>query len=192
MESILNRYTEKGLSSCFVISRTGDIAVARDAEGKKDQLMQMALVVFETISAIGEIKVDAIEIVGASRGLIMQLGEESLLGSLFENREGVVIEELWTLLEDIKKRPVAPVAERKQQLLEAATLEKMKLIMADYLGDFTERIYNNQLKSQRINTEELSAKDMHRLIATLTKAASMIIGPTKSRDMRDKLLGLLR
>lgn len=192
MESILNRYTEKGLSSCFVISRTGDIAVARDAEGKKDQLMQMALVVFETISAIGEIKVDKIEIVGESRGLIMQLGEESLLGSLFENREGVVIKELWMLLEDIKKRPVAAVGERKQQLLEAATLEKMKLVIANYLGDFTERIYTNQLKSHGITTEEISVKDIRRLIATLTKAASMIIGPTKSRDMRDKLLALLK
>lgn len=192
MESILNRYAEKGLSSCFVISRTGDIAVARDAEGKKDQLLQMALVVFETINAIGEIKVDKMEIVGESRGLIMQLGEESLLGSLFENREGVVIEELWTLLEDIKKRPVASVGERKQELLEAAMLEKMKLIMADYLGDFTERIYNIQLKSQDIHTEELYAKDIRRLIAALTKAASMIIGPTKSRDMRNKLLALLK
>jgi len=194
MESILNRYAEKGLSSCFVISRTGDIAIARDAEGKKEQLTQMALVVFETISAIGEIKVDKIEIVGESRGLIMQLGEESLLGSLFENGEGVVIEELWTLLEDIKKRPAASVGERKPELLEAATLEKMKLIMADYLGDFTERIYNNQLKTHGISStvEELSPKDIRRLIATLTKAASMIIGPTKSRDMRNKLLELLR
>ena len=124
----------------------------------------------------------------------MQLGEESLLGSLFENGEGVVIEELWTLLEDIKKRPAASVGERKPELLEAATLEKMKLIMADYLGDFTERIYNNQLKTHGISStvEELSPKDIRRLIATLTKAASMIIGPTKSRDMRNKLLELLR
>jgi hypothetical protein len=192
MESVLNQYAEKGLSSCFVISRTGDIAVARDAEGKKDQLMQMALVVFETIGAIGEVKIDKIEIVGDSRGLIMQLGEESLLGSLFENREGVIIEELWMLLEDIKSRPAAAVGERTQEILDAALLGKMKRIMADYLGDFTDRIYKNQLKAQGITVEELSPKDVHRLIATVTKAASMIIGPTKSREMRNKLLNLLK
>jgi hypothetical protein len=193
MEDILNRYVEKGLSSCFAISRTGDIAVSRDAGKKKDQFMQMALVVFETISAIGEIKIDQMEIRGESRGLIMHLGEETLLGSLFENRDGVVVEELWTLLGEIAKRPTPATGERKQARLETAILDKIKVIMADYLGDFTERIYNNQLKSHGISSqvEELSPKDVRLLVATLTKAASMIIGPTKSRDMRNKLLELL-
>jgi len=192
MESILNRYKERGLSSCFVISRSGDIAVTHAAEGKKDQLVQMALVVFETISAVGEIKVDRIELVGESRGLIMQLGEERLVGSLFETDEDISVEERWTLLEDIKERPAAPVEEPKRELLDAGILERMKRIIVDYLGDFTERIFNNQIKSHGIKVEELSPNDVRRLIATLTKAASMIIGPTKSRHMRNKLLELLK
>lgn len=192
MESILNRYKERGLSSCFVISRSGDIAVTHAAEGKKDQLVQMALVVFETISAVGEIKVDRIELVGESRGLIMQLVEERLVGSLFETDEDISVEERWTLLEDIKERPAAPVEEPKRELLDAGILERMKRIIVDYLGDFTERIFNNQIKSHGIKVEELSPNDVRRLIATLTKAASMIIGPTKSRHMRNKLLELLK
>lgn len=192
MESILNRYKERGLSSCFVISRSGDIAVTRAAEGKKDQLVQMALVVFETISAVGEIKVDKIELVGESRGLIMQLSEERLVGNFFEADEGISVEERWTLLEDIKERPAASVEEPRRELLDAGILEKMKHITVDYLGDFTERIFNNQIKSHGIKVEELSPNDVRRLIATLTKAASMIIGPTKSRHMRNKLLELLK
>ncbi len=192
MESILNRYTERGLSSCFVISRSGDIAVTRAAEEKKDQLVQMALVVFETISAVGEIKVDKIELVGESRGLIMQLSEERLVGNFFEADEGISVEERWTLLEDIKERPAASVEEPRRELLDAGILEKMKHITVDYLGDFTERIFNNQIKSHGIKVEELSPNDVRRLIATLTKAASMIIGPTKSRHMRNKLLELLK
>lgn len=194
MDNTLNQYEAQGLTSCFVISRTGDIAVAQSAEEKKNDLAQMAMIVFETLGAIGEIKIDRIEILGDTKGLIMELGEESLLGSLFENREGVAISELWDLLDSLKKRPGAPAKapERKRQRLEASTLEKAKEIMKDYLGDFTERIYKNQLKSQRINVDELYADDMRRLVATLAKAASMIIGPTKSRDMRNKLLKLLR
>lgn len=191
---MLNQYEAQGLTSCFVISRTGDIAVAQSAEEKKNELAQMAMIIFETLSAIGEIKIDRIEILGDTKGLIMELGEESLLGSLFENREGVAISELWNLLDSLKKRPRAPVEvpERRRQRLEASILEKAKEIMKNYLGDFTERIYKNQLKSQRINADELYVDDMRRLIATLSKAASMIIGPTKSREMRNKLLKLLR
>ena len=141
--------------SCFVISRTGDIAVAQSAEEKKNELAQMAMIIFETLSAIGEIKIERIEILGDTKGLIMELGEESLLGSLFENREGVAISELWNLLDRLKKRPRAPAEgpERRRQRLEASTLEKVKEIMKNYLGDFTERIYKNQLKSQRINAD---------------------------------------
>lgn len=194
MDTILNQYEAQGLTSCFAISRAGDIAVAQSAEEKKNELAQMAVIVFETLSAIGEIKIDKIEIIGDTRGLIMELGEESLLGSLFENREGVVVNELWSLLDNLKKRRGAPAEgpERRRQRLKASTLEQAKEIMHNYLGDFTERIYKNQLKSQRINADELYADDMRRLIATLSKAASMIIGPTKSREMRNKLLNLLR
>ncbi len=194
MDTILNQYEAQGLTSCFAISRAGDIAVAQSAEEKKNELAQMAVIVFETLSAIGEIKIDKIEIIGDTRGLIMELGEESLLGSLFENREGVVVNELWSLLDNLKKRRGAPAEgpERMRQRLKASTLEQAKEIMHNYLGDFTERIYKNQLKSQRINADELYADDMRRLIATLSKAASMIIGPTKSREMRNKLLNLLR
>ena len=68
----------------------------------------------------------------------------------------------------------------------------MKDAMKDYLGDFTERIFKNQLKAQRIKVEELYDTDARRLVFALGKAAGMIIGPSKGRDMTNKLLELLK
>ena len=68
----------------------------------------------------------------------------------------------------------------------------MKDTMKDYLGDFTGRIFKNQLKAQRIKVEELYDDDARRLVFALGKAAGMIIGPSKGRDMTNKLLEILK
>jgi hypothetical protein len=64
--------------------------------------------------------------------------------------------------------------------------------MKDYLGDFTDRIYQNQLKSQRIKPEELYEEDARRFIFALGKAAGMIIGPSKGKDLTNKLLAKIK
>lgn len=102
--------------------------------------------------------------------------------------------------EKIKEKPVekpavkpveAPVEKQKVKL-DAGILDTMKTTLKDYVGDFSERIFNNQLKAQRIKTEELYDEDARRLIFALGKAAGMIIGPSKGRDMTNKLLALLK
>ncbi len=76
--------------------------------------------------------------------------------------------------------------------LDAGILETMKSILKDYVGDFADRIFNNQMKAQRIKSEALHDEDARRLIFALGKAAGMIIGPSKGRDMTNKLLALLK
>ena len=218
-QELLNSFEEKGLSCPFIASKTGDLVVASSAESIKSEIAQMTTVIFETIGAVGDIDIDKIEILADSKCLALVLDQENLMGSLFEQSEDVIIDDIWSSLQELKEqsagiavaekakpkekpeekpkekpeeKPKEKPEEKPRAIIDASILDNMKDAMKDYLGDFTERIFKNQLKAQRIKVEELYDTDARRLVFALGKAAGMIIGPSKGRDMTNKLLELLK
>ncbi len=223
-QDLLNRFEKKGLSCPFIASKTGGVVVASSAESIKNEIAQMTTVIFETIGAVGDIDIDKIEILTDTKSLVLALDQENLMGSLFEQTEGVTIDDIWSSLKELKEQSAGvAVAEEKEVKekevkgkevkgkevkekevkekkpeekpkvqIDASILDNMKDAMKDYLGDFTERIFKNQLKAQRIKVEELYDNDARRLVFALGKAAGMIIGPSKGRDMTNKLLEILK
>ncbi|KPK62515.1 hypothetical protein AMJ83_10720 [candidate division WOR_3 bacterium SM23_42] len=189
----LNNVAARGLPMPFSVSKTRATLVSDAAAVYKEQIGQMALVVFETISTLGEVKIERIEIVGDKRGIIMDLHGEGLIGTIFEPAEGAVPPSYWNLLKELRTKPIAAVVpSRRMALVDAAILEKIKTILQDYVGDFTDRIYQNQMKNQGINVEELHAEDVRRLILALAKATSMIVGRSKGRELSKKLTELVK
>jgi hypothetical protein len=210
-QELLNSFEEKGLSCPFIASKTGDLVVASSAESIKNEIAQMTTVIFETIGAVGDIDIDKIEILADSKCLVLALDQENLMGSLFEQSEDVAIDDIWSSLQELKEqsagiavaekakpkekpeeKPKEKPEEKPRAIIDASILDNMKDAMKDYLGDFTERIFKNQLKAQRIKVEELYDTDARRLVFAFGKAAGMIIGPSKGRDMTNKLLELLK
>lgn len=210
-QELLNSFEEKGLSCPFIASKTGDLVVASSAESIKNEIAQMTTVIFETIGAVGDIDIDKIEILADSKCLVLALDQENLMGSLFEQSEDVAIDDIWSSLQELKEqsagiavaekakpkekpeeKPKEKPEEKPRVIIDSSILDNMKDAMKDYLGDFTERIFKNQLKAQRIKVEELYDTDARRLVFALGKAAGMIIGPSKGRDMTNKLLELLK
>jgi hypothetical protein len=213
-QDLLNRFEKKGLSCPFIASKTGGVVVASSAESIKNEIAQMTTVIFETIGAVGDIDIDKIEILTDTKSLVLALDQENLMGSLFEQTEGVTIDDIWSSLKELKEQSAGvAVAEEKEVKekkveekkveekkpeekpkvqIDASILDNMKDTMKDYLGDFTGRIFKNQLKAQRIKVEELYDDDARRLVFALGKAAGMIIGPSKGRDMTNKLLEILK
>jgi len=197
-QDLLNGYEEKGLPCPFIVPKSGQLAITQSSESIKKEISQMATVIFETIGAIGDINIDRVEMLGKTKGLIMSLDKDSLVGSLFDRTEGLALNDLWTLLEELKKQPAAvpvvtaPQKEKKIVELESGVLEEIKKILKDYLGDFTERVYKNQLKKQRIKVDQFYDEDVRKLIFTLGKAASMIIGPSKGGEMTKKMLEIVK
>ncbi len=197
-QDLLNSYEEKGLTCPFIVSRSGQIAITKNGESIKNEIAQVATVIFETINAVGDITIDSVEMLGNTKGLIMKLDKDQLAGSLFGRAEGLVLNDLRNLLEELREQPT-PVAavtapqEKKEKLkLESGVLEEIKKILKDYLGDFAERVYKNQLKTQRIKVDEFHEEEARRLIFTLGKAAGMIIGPSKGEVMTKKMLEILK
>jgi hypothetical protein len=233
----LQKFEARGLKCPFTSSKSGDVTVTENGESLKMEISQLATVVFETIGAVGDIKVDRIEVHGEQKGLIMELDAGVMIGSFFDQAEGVSLDSYWTLLDELKSQPVGVVEEKPRPVpeekvivekaeaeikaavpkeekveevaekaevskeipeakakvkLDAHIIDEMKEKSKEFLGDFTERIYQNQIKAQRIKFEEFYDEDARRLIFALGKAAGMIIGPSKGREMTNKLLDVLK
>ena len=191
-KEILNNIATKGLPMPFSVSKDKGTLVSDAAACHEEQITQMALVVQETISAIGEVKIERIEMVGDKRGIIMDLDAEGLVGTLFEPAEGKVPVRYWDLIKELRVKPAAVAPLRRMAIVDATILDKIKAILQDYVGDFTERIYKNQMKNQGINVDELHAEDVRRLILALAKATSMIVGRSKGRELSKKLTELVK
>lgn len=196
-QKVLNSIEKKGLTCPFIATQSGDVTVANSGVTVKKELSQMSTIIFETIGAVGDVHIDRIELYGSQKGLLLEIADESLIGSVFESTLETDIESLWNLIGELRGAPVVATPgekpkEKPKVEIDASVLDTMKEAMKEYLGDFTERIYKNQLKAQRIKVDDLYDEDARRLVFALGKAAGMIIGPSKGREMTNKLLELLK
>ena len=193
-QEILNKYEAEGLPLPFVILSNGETFVSQNNEVLKNEISQMAMVIFETIRAISSIKIETIEVIGDKKGVLMELEDDRVVGSLFEPTEGLVLDNLWQLISRLRAQPseVAVPKEKPKVRLAPNILDEIKPILKDYLGDFTERIYQNQIKAQHIQPDEIYEEDVRRLIFALGKAAGMIIGPSKGNELTNKLLKIIK
>ncbi len=195
-QQTLNRFEENGLSCPFIIARSGETTVSEKNAGLKSKLSQMGTVIYESIGAVGRIKVETVEMLGEAKALVLEVGEEMIIGGLCDRSSMRNIDELLTMIKDLrtslKPAPAAVPEVKPKTVFSAAFLDELKSILKEYVGDFTDRIYQNQFKAQRINPNELSEEDVRRFILALGKAAGMIIGPSKGRELINKLLAKVK
>lgn len=192
-QDALSTFEKRGLPCAFAVTKAGRVVTAQGAQLIRDEIAQVGIIIFETISALGDIAINRIEVLGDTKGVLMELTGECIFGSVFNRTQDTIISNLWTLLGDLKRQSAALVpGEKSQNRYNASTLDRVREIMRNYVGDFTERIFRNQLKSQRLNVDEFKEEDLSRFIDALGKAATMIIGPSKGREMKDELLKLLK
>ncbi len=193
-EQILNKIEERGLGLPFIVMKDGETITSKGGEPQKSKFSQTGTVLFESIGAVGGIKIDTIEIVGSSQSLLCDLAENELVGHIYATTQEQILDTIWNAIKEIRTRQEAEVVEveKPKEKFSPEFLDQLKAITQDYLGDFTERVYQNQLKAQRIKVDALYEEDIRRFIFALGKAAGMIIGPTKGKDLTNKLLGKLK
>ncbi|MEO0094430.1 MAG: hypothetical protein ABIL46_07700 [candidate division WOR-3 bacterium] len=194
VDELLNKIEDRGLGLPFVSQKDGETVTSKTGEQQRQKFSQTATVVFETIGALGGIKIDTLEIEGSNQSLICDIEENDLVGHIYATAQIGVLENIYNAIKEIRTRKkVEGVEEEKlKEKYAPEFLDQLKSIVQDYLGDFADRIFQNQLKAQRIKAEELYEEDIRRFIFALGKAAGMIIGPTKGKDLTNKLLAKLK
>ena len=123
-QDLLNRFEKKGLSCPFIASKTGGVVVASSAESIKNEIAQMTTVIFETIGAVGDIDIDKIEILTDTKSLVLALDQENLMGSLFEQTEGVTIDDIWSSLKELKEQSAGVAVAEEKEVREKEVEEK--------------------------------------------------------------------
>ncbi|MEO0184187.1 MAG: hypothetical protein ABIL22_04030 [candidate division WOR-3 bacterium] len=193
-EEILNKIEERGLGLPFIVMKDGETITSKGGEQKKTKFSQTGTVLFESIGAVGDVKIDTIEIVGNNQSLVCDIAENELIGHIYATTQAQILDTIWNAIKEIRAKQKVEVveAEKPKERFAPEFLDQLKAVVQDYLGDFTERVYQNQLKAQRIKADELYEEDIRRFIFALGKAAGMIIGPTKGKDLTNKLLGKLK
>jgi len=194
MDEILNKIEERGLGLPFVVRKDGDTFTSKMGEVEKAKFSQTGTIIFETIGAVGSVKIDTLEINGKNQILFCDIADEDLVGIIYATSQSPILENILNALKDIRARQRPQVVEEKKTRAKFTPefLEELKSTVREYLGDFTERVFQNQLKAQRIKVDELYEDEVRRFIFALGKAAGMIIGPTKGKDLTNKLLAKLK
>jgi len=190
---LIKKYEAQDFAQIFMLERGGELHAASIEEKLRDDVNQIGVIIFETMAAIGQFPVEEIGVLGKDRGVLVKVADQRLVISTFKSEVdyAVVQERLGQLVGELS-RPV--VVEEKAVLvkIEANVLDRVKAECNAYLGDFADKIYQNQLKAQKVNTAEVKVEDVKRLIFGLNKAASMIIGPKRAKEMTDKLLEFVK
>ena len=117
-QELLNSFEEKGLSCPFIADRSGDVIVASSGESMKNEIAQMTTVIFETIGAVGDINIDQIEILADVKCLVLALDQKNLLGSLFDQSEGLALENVWSTLKELKAQSSGVAVVEKEKVKE--------------------------------------------------------------------------
>jgi len=194
VDEILNKIEDRGLGLPFISQKDGETTTSKTGETQRQKFSQTATVVFETIGALGGIKIDTLEIVGSNQSLLCDIGEDDLVGHIYATAQTGVLENIINAIKEVRahKKIEGVEEEKPKEKYEPGLLDQLKSIVQDYLGDFADRVFQNQIKAQRIKAEELYEENVKRLIFALGKAAGMIIGPTKGKDLTNKLLAKLK
>ncbi len=188
---LIKKYDDQGLAKVFLFEQGGELFVPKSEESQRDNLSQIGVIVFETIAALGQFPIAEIGVMGSDRGVIIKIHDQKLVGSAFDAGAdyGVIQERLGQFIQELS----VPVKEKVVEVkVEENIFERIKTECLAYLGDFAEKIYQNQLKATKVNVAEAKVDDVKKLIFGLNKAASMIIGPKRAKEMTDKLLEFIK
>ncbi|MEO0225523.1 MAG: hypothetical protein ABIL05_01070 [candidate division WOR-3 bacterium] len=195
-DEVVKKYATDFLDQVFVSELGNEVVASTTDEKVLNDINQITVIIRETIAAVGQLPIKEIGIFGSEKGLLLRLFDQRMIGSSFkgDTEYSLVQERLEQINQELIRKPEKPEEKIVVEAVKVDTsiLERVKNECLNYLGDFTEKIFSNQLKAQKINVNEPKIDDIKRLILGLSKAGSMIIGPKRAKEMTDKLLTLIK
>jgi hypothetical protein len=183
------------------------------------RIKRIALVLTQTMDALGGMVFDRFLLEGEDKRISLFSHDGGYCGIVFQRTVPYTsIENIYTELiskapaveekppPEVKPEPVAakPKAEapkveekplpkeKEDQIIPASVFDEMGKILNEYLGDFSETIFENQMADLKVKAEATPFSKLQKLCFSLQKASAMLIGPSQAREMVDKLLGLIK
>ncbi|HIE05544.1 MAG TPA: hypothetical protein EYP58_01955 [bacterium (Candidatus Stahlbacteria)] len=201
-EEVIEKFTDRS-NLPFICESSGDVYSKEETLG----IGQIGMMLFQTLESLGLDGIDVLEIVGDKRTVVMRLSADRIIGNISGDK--LDTDETLKLLEDIERdlgAEAEAVVEEEAAEVETEAVavkeevsvdlkglsENINMILTEFLGDFAARVYRNQLKVLKMEETEVPMKRAKELIYALGNAASLMIGPTQSQEMTDRLLMLIK
>lgn len=194
-EDVINKFSNSG-NVPFICESSGDVHSKEESLG----IGQIGMMLFQTLETLGLEGLDVLEVVGEKRSVGMKISSGRIVGNISEEKKKTA--EIISLLDEIEKNLSEEIVEeeveveakvKEEAIVDLKSLsENVNMILTEFLGDFAARVYRNQLKVLKIEEAEVPMKRAKELVYALGNAASLMIGPTQSQDMTDRLLMLIK
>ncbi len=91
-----------------------------------------------------------------------------------------------------KEKLAVKIAPKEDIILNPSIFAKIREILIEYLGDFSDTIFENQMSDMKLDEKSASLSGVQKLCFSLQKASAMLIGPSSAREMVDKLLTTIK
>lgn len=201
-EDVIKKFSGHG-NTPFIYETDGG---AYSIEGKSGDIDQIGTMLFQTLETLDIDDVGLLEVIGDKRSVVMKISSGRIIGTILD--EKVKTDDVLKLLAEIERSLGAEVEAKEEVEVEEKAKEeveveegvvdlkglseKINLVLTEFLGDFAARVYRNQLKILSIEEKEIPMKKVKELVYALGDAASLMIGPTQSQEMTDRLLLLIK
>ncbi|MCK4234478.1 hypothetical protein KAX75_08620 [candidate division WOR-3 bacterium] len=206
---VLGSFFFKGTENLFSFTEKYSVPESR--------IKRIALVLTQTMDALGGIAFDRFLLEGEDKRISIYKYNGGYCGIIFKNDidydsiESIyhkLISKVPPVEEEVKVKPTPEITEKEklkipekevieepekeETVLPPSIFEKMSEILTEYLGDFSETIFTNQMSDMKIKPEFATFSELQSLCFSLQKASAMLIGPSHAREMVDKLIALIK
>jgi hypothetical protein len=219
VKEILNELSENEivLGSFYFSEKENLFSFSDKYRVPESRIKRIALVLTQTMDAIGGISFDRFLLEGEDKRISIFKYNSGYCGIVFrkdtpfnsiETVYKKVVSKAPPVTEKKEEKPAPKVVEKEipkppkkevreepekeDKILSPGVFDKMGEILNEYLGDFSETIFENQMSDMKIKSEPTPFSKVQKLCFSLQKASAMLIGPSHAREMVDKLLAMLK
>ncbi len=179
---------------CFWVQDDPSPVFLQELPDGEKRVERIVVVMQQTLDAL-EREIDSFLLKGKEMDVVFIRHEGALLGVILP--PGASLSDIREKVEDVKgalvpsqRRGPTPV---KKAVIElpSEVIPKLKEIAVEYLSDFAEDIFEDQMDEVGVDPEKPRRDKVMDLCFGLQRSASMLLGPTKAREMVDKMHELI-
>uniref|UniRef100_A0A7C3J6E0 GGDEF domain-containing protein n=1 Tax=candidate division WOR-3 bacterium TaxID=2052148 RepID=A0A7C3J6E0_UNCW3 len=105
-----------------------------------------------------------------------------------KDKKKIVVKPSQPVKEEVKEKIVEKEETVSTLNIDGDSFNKIKKIAGEFLEDFAEDIINNIVSEMKLDIKNLSQSKLDEFLKRFSKASSMIIGPSQSQKMVEKIL----
>ncbi|MEJ5307597.1 MAG: hypothetical protein WHT27_04805 [candidate division WOR-3 bacterium] len=138
------------------------------------------------------VPVDSIDFAEIVEKEVVEEEKEGKVKVALKDKKKIVVKPAQPVKEEVKEKTVEKEESAPTFKIDDQSFNKIKKIAAEFLEDFADDIINNIITEMKLDIKNLNQNKLDEFLKRFSKASSMIIGPSQSQKMVEKILQSLK